>query len=230
MPWLIIPYVRNNEEDSFSSAEKEFNVVHSHAMGLVDTAFVRIKSRWQLLGRRWKEECIEFLPFVIVIGCLLHNFLIKFSEPMPDDDLGCLKEEEFSIFEGEVDETGRGIRDFLAEHLSRSSTCMLESFPGESRLYIIGLIDCIDSGLGEVGRLRHLHSWCPQVFLCCLVHGMLTEILYRLSAFVSVPPFVFVFFIAVIADDDDTIGVVVDEWSTAPSNADNGKASLLTKQ
>ncbi|KAK2661338.1 hypothetical protein Ddye_007871 [Dipteronia dyeriana] len=121
MSWLITPYVRNNEEDSFSSAEKEFNVVHSRAMGLVDTAFTRVKSRWQLLGRRWKEECIEFLPFVIVTGCLLHNFLIKFSEPMPDDDLGCLKDEEFLIFEGGVDETGRGIRDFLAEHLSRVS-------------------------------------------------------------------------------------------------------------
>ncbi|KAL5862138.1 hypothetical protein ACOSQ3_003423 [Xanthoceras sorbifolium] len=121
MPWLITPYVRNNEEDSFSSAEKEFNVVHSRAMGLVGNAFGRVKSRWQLLGRRWKEECIEFLPYVIVTGCLLHNFLIKFSEPLPDDDVGCLKEEEFPIFEGEVDETGRGIRDFLAEHLSRVS-------------------------------------------------------------------------------------------------------------
>ncbi|KAL5783389.1 hypothetical protein ACOSP7_008418 [Xanthoceras sorbifolium] len=121
MPWLITPYVRNNEEDSFSSAEKEFNVVHSRAMGLVGNAFGRVKSRWQLLGRRWKEECIEFLPYVIVTGCLLHNFLIKFSEPLPDDDVGCLKEEEFPVFEGEVDETGRGIRDFLAEHLSRVS-------------------------------------------------------------------------------------------------------------
>ncbi|KAL5850552.1 hypothetical protein ACOSQ4_008565 [Xanthoceras sorbifolium] len=121
MPWLITPYVRNDEEDSFSSAEKEFNVVHSRAMGLVGNAFERVKSRWQLLGRRWKEECIEFLPYVIVTGCLLHNFLIKFSEPLPDDDVGCLKEEELPVFEGEVDETGRGIRDFLAEHLSRVS-------------------------------------------------------------------------------------------------------------
>ncbi|KAL5783393.1 hypothetical protein ACOSP7_008422 [Xanthoceras sorbifolium] len=121
MPWLITPYVRNNEEDSFSSAEKEFNVMHSRAMGLVGNAFGRVKSRWQLLGRRWKEECTEFLPYVIVTGCLLHNFLIKFSEPLPDDDVGCLKEEEFPVFEGEVDETGRGIRDFLAEHLSRVS-------------------------------------------------------------------------------------------------------------
>ncbi|KAH7574330.1 hypothetical protein JRO89_XS03G0283300 [Xanthoceras sorbifolium] len=98
-----------------------YELVHSRAMGLVGNAFERVKSRWQLLGRRWKEECIEFLPYVIVTGCLLHNFLIKFSEPLPDDDVGCLKEEELPVFEGEVDETGRGIRDFLAEHLSRVS-------------------------------------------------------------------------------------------------------------
>ncbi|KAH7574326.1 hypothetical protein JRO89_XS03G0282900 [Xanthoceras sorbifolium] len=86
-------------------------LVASRKNGVVQTKFIG----W------WKEECIEFLPYVIVTGCLLHNFLIKFSEPLPDDDVGCLKEEELPVFEGEVGETGRGIRDFLAEHLSRVS-------------------------------------------------------------------------------------------------------------
>ncbi|KAJ4709114.1 Harbinger transposase-derived nuclease [Melia azedarach] len=117
LPWLITPYVRTNEEDSFGSAEKEFNTVHSRAMGLLHTAFGRVKARWQLLARRWKEECLEFFPFVIVTGCLLHNFLIKCNEPPPDD---VVKEEELSIFEGEMDENGRRIRDMLAEHLSRN--------------------------------------------------------------------------------------------------------------
>lgn len=118
LPWLITPYVRHNEEDSFGSAEKEFNAVHSRAMGLVFDAFGRVKARWQLLARRYKEECVDFLPFVIVTGCLLHNFLTKFSEPMPDDsDVECLKEEELLVFEGDVDENGRRVRDMLAEHL-----------------------------------------------------------------------------------------------------------------
>lgn len=118
LPWLITPFVRSNEEDSFSSAEKEFNAVHSRAMGLVGSAFGSVKARWQLLGRKWKKECVEFFPFVIVTGCLLHNFLIKYSEPMPDDDVVCLKELELPVYEGEVDEDGRRIRDSLAKHLN----------------------------------------------------------------------------------------------------------------
>ncbi|PQM42023.1 hypothetical protein Pyn_25598 [Prunus yedoensis var. nudiflora] len=87
LPWLLTPYIRSDEADSFGSLEKAFNSVHSRAMGLVDTAFGRVRARWQLLSRQWKEECVEFLPFVIVTGCLLHNFLIKCSEPMPDDNV-----------------------------------------------------------------------------------------------------------------------------------------------
>ncbi|KAK4835711.1 hypothetical protein QYF36_013465 [Acer negundo] len=66
--------------------------------------------------------------------------------------------------------------------------------------------------------------------LCCS-----RSLTFRLSVkdialIVSVPPFVFVFFIDVITNDDDAIGVVVDEWSASPSNANNGMASLLAKQ
>ncbi|XP_059432043.1 protein ALP1-like isoform X1 [Corylus avellana] len=122
LPWLLTPYVRANEEDSFGSSERKFNSVHSRAMGLVCTAFGRVRARWQLLSKRWKEECVEFLPFVIVTGCLLHNFLIKCSEPMPNENLGCLREgEELSVFEGELDESAQRTRDALASHLSRVS-------------------------------------------------------------------------------------------------------------
>ncbi|KAJ0961309.1 hypothetical protein J5N97_000715 [Dioscorea zingiberensis] len=40
-----------------------------------------LRSRWQLLRVVWKEECAEALPLVIVACCLLHNYLIKCSEP-----------------------------------------------------------------------------------------------------------------------------------------------------
>lgn len=119
LPWLLTPY---DEHDSFGSAQREFNAAHRRAMGLVDTAFGRVKARWQLLARTWKEECVEFLPFVIVMGCVLHNFLIKCGEPLPDESVGvCLKEEESPVFEGEGDETGQKMRDALARHLSRVS-------------------------------------------------------------------------------------------------------------
>ncbi|VVA25106.1 PREDICTED: putative nuclease HARBI1 [Prunus dulcis] len=121
LPWLLTPYIRSDEADSFGSLEKAFNSVHSRAMGLVDTAFGRVRARWQLLSRQWKEECVEFLPFVIVTGCLLHNFLIKCSEPMPDDNVKSLREEELPVFHGQVDESGERMRDVLAAHLSRVS-------------------------------------------------------------------------------------------------------------
>ncbi|KAM0974345.1 hypothetical protein ACFX13_017829 [Malus domestica] len=121
LPWLLTPYVRSDEADSFSSMEKAFNSVHTRAMGLVGTAFGRVRSRWQLLARQWKEECVEFLPFVVVTGCLLHNFLIKCSEPMPDDNVKGLKEEELPVFDGQVNESGERMRDVLAMHLSRVS-------------------------------------------------------------------------------------------------------------
>ncbi|KAF2310554.1 hypothetical protein GH714_014396 [Hevea brasiliensis] len=96
-------------EDSFGSAEREFNDAHGRAMGLVGNAFGRVKARWQLLARRWKEDCVENFPFVIVMGCLLHNFLIKYSEPLPEESVGrILREEELPIFEGEADGRGRG--------------------------------------------------------------------------------------------------------------------------
>ncbi|GAV82075.1 DDE_4 domain-containing protein, partial [Cephalotus follicularis] len=118
--WLLTPYSWINEEDSFGSAEREFNCAHSRAMGLVSTAFGRVKCRWKLLSKRWSEGCVEFLPVVIFTGCLLHNFIINCSEPLMDDYVGCSREEKLPIFEGEVvDESGQRIRDALALHLSR---------------------------------------------------------------------------------------------------------------
>ncbi|CAL0325666.1 unnamed protein product [Lupinus luteus] len=124
LPWLLTPYNRVNEEDSFSSAEKAFNCAHSNAMGLVGDAFARLRARWQLLScaRKWKQQCVEYLPFVIVTCCLLHNFLIKYNESMPDKEVSCVeKQVDFVAFDGTVDESALSIRDALALHLSRVS-------------------------------------------------------------------------------------------------------------
>ncbi|XP_050213498.1 protein ANTAGONIST OF LIKE HETEROCHROMATIN PROTEIN 1 [Mercurialis annua] len=118
-PWLLTPYIRPNEEDSFGSAAREFNAGHSRAMRLVTTAFGRVKARWQLLAMRWKEDCVEFFPFVIVMGCLLHNFLIKCGESMPEESVECYADEvEMPVFQGEAYEEGQRTREALAMHLS----------------------------------------------------------------------------------------------------------------
>ncbi|MED6206111.1 hypothetical protein PIB30_119032 [Stylosanthes scabra] len=123
LPWLLTPYNRVNEEDSFGSAERAFNCAHSNAMGLVGDAFGRLRFRWQLLSdlRKWKGECVEYLPFVIVACCLLHNFLIKCNEPMPTPDKQVRIVDDDVAFDGVVDENAIRIRDALAMHLSRVS-------------------------------------------------------------------------------------------------------------
>lgn len=121
LPWLLTPYVRSKEEDSLSSSEQAFNFVHGRSMGLVSTAFYRVRARWQLLAKQWKEECIEFFPFVIITGCLLHNFLIKCGETLPKENARISKDAELPIYQGKMNESGQRIRDALATHLTRGT-------------------------------------------------------------------------------------------------------------
>ncbi|KAK4265293.1 hypothetical protein QN277_026362 [Acacia crassicarpa] len=121
MPWLLTPYNRLNEEDSFSSVERAFNSAHNQAMGSVVSAFGKLRARWQLLSKQWKEECVEYLPFVIVTGCLLHNFLIKCDESGAQEFAEPVNEEGLPVYEGVVDEGAQRIRDALALHMSRAN-------------------------------------------------------------------------------------------------------------
>lgn len=120
LPWLLTPYNRVNEEDSFGSAERAFNNAHANAMGLVGNAFGRLRATWRILGakRKWKKECVEYLPFVIVAGCLLHNFVVKCNEGTKDEGV-VEKEEGLPAFDGVGDESGVRVRDALALHLSK---------------------------------------------------------------------------------------------------------------
>uniref|UniRef100_A0A0A9ENT3 DDE Tnp4 domain-containing protein n=1 Tax=Arundo donax TaxID=35708 RepID=A0A0A9ENT3_ARUDO len=85
-------------------------------MQVVKNAFGHVRARWRLLEECWKGECQQALPYVVVAGCLLHNFLIKCGEPMPEEIKG--DADAFVDFEGEKDKEGERIRDVLAAHLS----------------------------------------------------------------------------------------------------------------
>ncbi|CAM9000946.1 unnamed protein product [Rhodiola kirilowii] len=122
LPWLLTPYVRNNEEDSFSSKETAFNAAHARGIELARTAFARVKARWRLLAKQWKEESVEYLPFVIVTGCILHNFLIKCNEYFPDDENAVHWVKEEAVCDVEEIESAHRIRDTLASHFSLVST------------------------------------------------------------------------------------------------------------
>ncbi|XP_010907621.3 protein ANTAGONIST OF LIKE HETEROCHROMATIN PROTEIN 1 isoform X4 [Elaeis guineensis] len=117
LPWLLTPFKMVDSRSS-SSKDSIFNSVHARGMELADRAFGRVRARWQLLQTSWKEDCAEALPYVVVASCLLHNYLIKCSEPMPDEIEVCVKELKFLDFEGKEDEAGERIRDALASHMS----------------------------------------------------------------------------------------------------------------
>ncbi|XP_052180863.1 protein ANTAGONIST OF LIKE HETEROCHROMATIN PROTEIN 1 isoform X2 [Diospyros lotus] len=121
LPWLLTPYAKSDSDNVWNSSEMAFNSVHSRGMELVGMAFGQLRGRWKLLSKRWKEQCLESFPFVIVTCCLLHNFLIKCSEALPEENLEYLGDHQLPSFEGEADENGKRIRDVLAAHLNRVS-------------------------------------------------------------------------------------------------------------
>lgn len=121
LPWLLTPYKESGESNETISPEMAFNSVHSGGTEIVKMAFGRLRKRWKLVANKWKENCIEAFPYVIVTCCLLHNFLIKSSEPIPDENLEIPRDEQFPIFGGEESESGKKTRHALASHLSQSS-------------------------------------------------------------------------------------------------------------
>ncbi|XP_058111435.1 protein ALP1-like [Magnolia sinica] len=116
LPWLLTPYRQTglNENDS----RQVFNSVHGRGMALVNNAFGRVLARWRLLSARWKQDSVEFFPFIIISGCLLHNFLIKCGEPTTDEIGDYLREQRFQEHEEGENEGGKSVRDVLASHLS----------------------------------------------------------------------------------------------------------------
>ncbi|KAK9100526.1 hypothetical protein Scep_023956 [Stephania cephalantha] len=129
LQWVMTPFsIPNTECDSYLS-EKAFNSVHGEAMRLVRTAFGRVKAGWQLLSMKWKKESVEFLPFIVVTGCLLHNFLLQCGEGVADENVDDFDEHwGFANFEGDGDESGERIRNALASQLSRVSKSVDPNF------------------------------------------------------------------------------------------------------
>lgn len=119
LPWLLTPFSKRCQGEDLGLKEMEFNDVHKKAMGFVRMAFRRVRANWHLLNRRWKEECVEFLPFIIITACLLNNFLMKHGEKLLDGEASCVGEEELPVCDEEANESVGRTRDLLASHLSR---------------------------------------------------------------------------------------------------------------
>lgn len=118
LPWLLTPF----KGASGDPREAVFNTVHARGMELATRAFARVRARWRLLGTEWKEECAEALPYVVVAACLLHNYLIKCSEPLPaaeDGGWGMDWCAGFEDYTGPEDERGEKVRNVLASCMSQ---------------------------------------------------------------------------------------------------------------
>lgn len=121
LPWLVTPYrhvVDAIAADDDLSKESIFNHVHAHGQQVVKNAFGHVRARWRLLEECWKGECQEALPYVVVAGCLLHNFLLQCGEPATEVIQRNADDDRFVDFEGDKDREGERIRDVLAAHLS----------------------------------------------------------------------------------------------------------------
>ncbi|CAH2061302.1 unnamed protein product [Thlaspi arvense] len=148
LPWLVTRYhscSANEEEDSLESSRREFNnVVHTELRN-VEVAFAKVRARWRILDRKWKPETIEFLPFVVTTGCLLHNFLVSSGDDqLPEDWVNGVvaagdgetwkdnkdDEEEMRPYEGEAYVGSKKIRDAIAENLSHTlaQLCIKENW------------------------------------------------------------------------------------------------------
>ena len=126
LPWLVTPYGSNEEEeDGF-----EFNNVARAALRAVEVAFAKVRTRWRILDRKWKLEMVEFLPFVVTTGCLLHNFLVDCGDgDLQEECVVVARDDSEMMKDGECEEDTRRcegedigssrIRDAIAENLSR---------------------------------------------------------------------------------------------------------------
>lgn len=116
LPWLITPYSKPETE-----TELEFNSVHGRGMDLVGTALGRVREMWKIMSGEWREECVEYFPYVAVTCCLLHNYLIKCSEEFQflEEDVEYESGRKLPVFQGEENGEGMRIRDALASHLNR---------------------------------------------------------------------------------------------------------------
>ncbi|XP_077236706.1 LOW protein: nuclease-like protein [Tasmannia lanceolata] len=116
LPWLITPFSSRSKDEK--GLNLLFNSAHSCGMELVNHAFGRVLGQWRLLSMRWKKECLDFFPYVIIAGCLLHNFIIKCRESMLDEAGDYLRDQRFVEFDGKKNESGESVRDTLASHLN----------------------------------------------------------------------------------------------------------------
>ncbi|MQL83096.1 hypothetical protein Taro_015588 [Colocasia esculenta] len=117
LPWLLTPFPESDTGEEDHPSRRVFNEVHAQGMKLAAKAVEAIRWRWRLLPAGWSSECAEALPFVIVVSCLLHNFLFKCSEVVPEEALDLAVEERFPGFEGKGNEEGERVREALAAHL-----------------------------------------------------------------------------------------------------------------
>ncbi|MCO5569001.1 hypothetical protein L7F22_022706 [Adiantum nelumboides] len=80
LDWLLTPYL----EEQLTWAQHAFNERAEEALKIVQSAFSRLKGRWQYLTKR-AEIKVQELPAILGACCVLHNICEQLNEPFDLD-------------------------------------------------------------------------------------------------------------------------------------------------
>ncbi|XP_057819015.1 protein ALP1-like [Cryptomeria japonica] len=72
LPWLIVPFSGETTDD-----QRLFNYKLSYTRNVVERAFAKLRSTWQLLQTKIKKPNMEMLPRTILACCILQNMLLS---------------------------------------------------------------------------------------------------------------------------------------------------------
>ncbi|KAM4677598.1 uncharacterized protein O3C94_009686 [Discoglossus pictus] len=119
LPWLMTPLTEHT-----NPGHEEMNRRFSSALGVAQTAFAHLKSRWRCLLKR-NDTDLSFLPTLIAACCTLHNVCESCGDPFEEHWQEEATEEELeqpSVSEEEEDEDG----DVKAEEIRTALVNILQ--------------------------------------------------------------------------------------------------------
>ena len=108
--WLMKPY---SDCGNLSRKQRKFNYRVSRARVVIESAFGRLKGRWQPLLKR-NDGAVEFLPTYVTACCVLHNICEQYNDSFNEDwlvmDHEAVTSEQTSVLAPITTSTSSGTR------------------------------------------------------------------------------------------------------------------------
>ncbi|XP_037933492.1 putative nuclease HARBI1 [Teleopsis dalmanni] len=80
--WLVSPFKDNG---SLSSAQRQFNVMHSQARIVIEDAFGRMKTRFRRLLHFMEQQRTPAITNLIMCACILHNICCSQNDEIDNE-------------------------------------------------------------------------------------------------------------------------------------------------